>query len=539
MLLDIAGLNLSFYQDSGGTEIDRTQVLFDVDLKLERGRTCGLVGESGSGKSVTALSVLRLLEETSAVSTSGSIRFEDRDILQLPMDKVRKLRGNRISMIFQEPMTSLNPVYSVGNQLIEPLTMHQGMTRHEAEKEAVRLLSRVSIPDGKARMKSFPHQLSGGQRQRIMIAMALACNPSLLIADEPTTALDVTIQAQILELIRSLQDELNMAVLLITHDLAMVKHVADHVSIMQSGRVVEQGETAELFSNPRQPYTRHLLNAVPEGKEPPEATERELIRVRNLNCHFHLKEGWVSPWKRRVKVIKGVDEVDLTIREGSTCGVVGESGSGKTTLGMAILRLTRSRGVIEFDGQDLQTLTARAMRPLRSELQVVFQDPFSSLSPRLTVAEIIEEGLRVHNRDLSRAQRSEIVVQTLSEVGLESEFGLRYPHEFSGGQRQRIAIARAIVLKPRFLILDEPTSALDMTIQKQIIDLLSDLQKRYKMTYLFISHDLKVVRAISDQIVVMQDGRIVEAGEAAQVFESPSHPYTKKLFRAALDHATA
>lgn len=533
-LLAINNLNVSFPLDSGGPQPAANQVLHDVSLSVDRGRTVALVGESGSGKSVTALSVLRLLEEGSQVRTSGSITFEGREILTLPAGRLRALRGNRIAMIFQEPMTSLNPVYTIGSQLLEPLLLHRGMTGKEAEEEAVHLLERTGIDNPVARLRSYPHQLSGGQRQRVMIAMALACRPSLLIADEPTTALDVTIQAQIMELIQDLQDEFKMAVLLITHDLGLVNRIADHVHIMQDGRIVEHGTPRDLLTSPQHPYTIHLLQSIPQGSPVAKKGGEPLLTVENLDCHFHLKEGWSGFLKRKTRIIKAVDQVSLTIAQGTTCGIVGESGSGKTTLGMAILKLTRSRGSILFDGRDLQRLGNREMRPLRRELQVVFQDPFSSLSPRMTVEQIVEEGMRVHGLGGTPRQRHEIVAETLTEVGLSPDMAWRYPHEFSGGQRQRIAIARAIVLKPRLLILDEPTSALDMTIQKQIIELLLNLQQKYGMTYIFISHDLRVVRALADQVAVMRHGRIMEAGPAREIFSAPRHAYTKQLFAAAL-----
>jgi microcin C transport system ATP-binding protein len=534
MLLAINKLNVSFIQDVGRQQLEKNQVLHDVSLTIDQGETVALVGESGSGKSVTALSILRLLEDGGQTQTSGSISFAGQDILSLNERQLRAIRGNRIAMIFQEPMTSLNPVYTIGCQLIEPLLLHRAMTQQEAEKEAIRLLERTGIDTPEARLRSYPHQLSGGQRQRVMIAMALACRPALLIADEPTTALDVTIQAQILELIRDLQTEMQMALFLITHDLNMVKEIADQVHIMQGGRIIEHGPTQRLLTNPRHPYTAHLLQSIPQGSPAPKITSRPLLTVENLGCHFQLKDGWSGFLKRKIKTIKAVDEVSLTINEGTTCGVVGESGSGKTTLGMAILKLTRSHGHITFDGQDLQQLSNRQMRPLRREMQIVFQDPYSSLSPRMTVKQIIEEGMLVHGLGGTSRQRQQIVAQTLFEVGLTPDTAYRYPHEFSGGQRQRIAIARAIVLKPRLLILDEPTSALDMTIQKQIINLLLKLQKRYGITYLFISHDLRVVRALADQVAVMQHGRIVEAGPANELFTAPRHAYTKRLFAAAL-----
>ena len=534
MLLEIDKLNLSFHLDTGKKHPEAQQVLFDVSLSIENGESVAIVGESGSGKSVTALSVLRLLEESSNISRSGTITFEGKDVFTLSPSEIRKLRGNRVAMIFQEPMTSLNPVYSIGNQLMEPLLLHQKLSKNEAHKEAIKLLERTGIKEAPTRMKTFPHQLSGGQRQRVMIAMALACKPSLLIADEPTTALDVTIQAQILQLIKELQDELGMALLLITHDLAMVRKIADHVHIMKDGKIVEHGATETIFKYPQEEYTTHLMNSVPDEHHRPRQNKEQLIELRNLNCHFHLKAGWKGFMRRDHKTIRAVDQVNMRIFRGSTYGLVGESGSGKSTLANAILKLTKSTGEILFNGCDLQTLSSRTMRPLRKNLQIVFQDPFSSLSPRLTVGQIISEGMNVHNIGATQQERQKIVQDTLVEVGLTADMTHRYPHEFSGGQRQRIAIARSIVLKPDFLVLDEPTSALDMTIQKQIIDLLKKLQERYEITYLFISHDLRVVRALADHVAVMQNGLIVESGPADTIFQSPQHSYTKRLFHAAL-----
>jgi microcin C transport system ATP-binding protein len=532
MLLDIKNLSLTFHTEDG-----ESKVLHDISFGVDSGGTVALVGESGSGKSVTALSVLRLLEKTAAVTSTGEINFSGQNILELPETKLRHIRGNQIAMIFQEPMTSLNPVYSVGNQLIEPLMLHQQLTNHKAQTKAIDLLDRCGIPDPKQRLASFPHQLSGGQRQRVMIAMALACKPLLLIADEPTTALDVTIQAQILELLQDIQKELDMAVLLITHDLNMVKKISEHVHIMHDGRIVENGPTEAIFSSPQDPYTIHLLNSVPKGEPEPKEDRKELLTISNLQCHFPIKAGFL---KRTVGKIKAVDGVSLTIREGTTYGVVGESGSGKSTLGMCILRLTDCQGEIIYDGEDnnpknLVQQSRASLRRLRKELQVVFQDPFSSLSPRLTTEQIINEGLKVHNIGTDKKDRQRMVFKTLQEVGLDEDMANRYPHEFSGGQRQRIAIARAIALKPKFLVLDEPTSALDMTIQAQIIDLLKDLQKRLGITYLFVSHDLRVIRAMADEVAVMQNGKIVEAGPAADLFNNPQHPYTKSLFTAAFE----
>jgi microcin C transport system ATP-binding protein len=533
-LLEIDKLNAWFPAEAGTCETGREQVLHDVSLSMHAGETTALVGESGSGKSVTALSILRLLEESTPIRTTGSIRFGGTDLFSLTPGEIRTFRGNRIAMIFQEPMTSLNPVYSIGHQLIEPLLLHRSMSQAEARAEGIRLLARTGIEEPAERLLTFPHQLSGGQRQRVMIAMALACRPDLLIADEPTTALDVTIQAQILELIRDIQREYEMAVLLITHDLAMVRKMASTIHIMKDGRIVEHGETERIFNDPQDPYTHRLLASVPREMPAPKKDSPVLLTTRDLNCRFLIKVGWKNWFTRKIKTINALDHVNLTIKAGTTCGIVGESGSGKTTLGMAILKLIKSDGTIIFEGRDLLPLPPHEMRPLRKEIQVVFQDPYSSLSPRLTIGEIVSEGLKIHFRKQTKEERSASVAAILAEVGLEPDMAYRYPHEFSGGQRQRIAIARAIVLRPRFLILDEPTSALDMTIQAQIIELLKDLQERYAMTYMFISHDLRVVRALADQVAVMQHGRIIEAGPAAGIFADPKEEYTKTLFRAAL-----
>ena len=536
MFLEIDHLNLWFNNFDDDNEPVQHQVLFDVSLTLKKTETAALVGESGSGKSITALSILRLLEDSCDIRLEGEIRFEDRNLLSLSPEEIRKIRGNRIAMIFQEPMTSLNPVYTIGNQLMEPLRLHLGMNTQEAESEAIRLLQRTGIDDPASRMHSYPHQLSGGQRQRVMIAMALACRPSLLIADEPTTALDVTIQAQILALIKDIQNEYGMAVLLITHDLEMVRRHASTISIMQHGRIVESGKTDEIFTAPAHPYTRSLMSAIPENDRIPSLPGPVLLAVENLSCHFQMYGGWVHPFKRRRTTIKAVDGVSLALHRGTTWGIVGESGSGKTTLGMAILKLVHSTGAIVFAGQDIQAWPNNRLRPLRSDIQIVFQDPFSSLSPRFTIQEIVEEGLLVHSPHTTREERYQLVVDTLNEVGLEEEMVFRYPHEFSGGQRQRIAIARAIVLRPKLLILDEPTSALDVTIQGQIIALLIELQRKYTMTYMFISHDLRVVRAIADYLAVMQHGKIIEAGTAQEIFNFPVQEYTRTLFAAALGH---
>ncbi|MCK5070105.1 MAG: ABC transporter ATP-binding protein [Desulfocapsa sp.] len=536
MLLDINKLNLTFHIDTGEKLPVRKQALFDVSLSVDSGETVALVGESGSGKSVTALSILRLLEDSSNVDTSGTISFEGNDISEMNKKELRAVRGNRIAMIFQEPMTSLNPVYSIGNLLMEPLLLHQNLTKKQAHNEAIKLLERTGIDEAAARMKVYPHQLSGGQRQRVMIAMALACKPSLLIADEPTTALDVTIQVQILDLIRDLQNEFGMALLLITHDLTMVKRIADTVHIMKDGRIIEHGKTNSVFDNPQQNYTKRLLNSVPVIHHSPKTTTTNLLELSKVSCTFQFKKSWKEFFKKDVETnsIRAVDCVDLSIKRGTTYGLVGESGSGKSTLAFAILKLTKSNGKIVFNGKDLQELSNKEMRPLRRNLQIVFQDPFSSLSPRLTIGQIIMEGMKVHGIGKTRLEQKQKVAQILVEVGLSADMMGRFPHEFSGGQRQRIAIARSIVLQPDFLVLDEPTSALDMTIQKQIIDLLIELQDRYGITYLFISHDLRVVRALADNVAVMQNGRIVESGAADKIFNTPEHTYTKRLFAAAL-----
>ena len=533
-LLQIDNLNTWFELDSSSEESAYAHILKNIRFSVGLGETAALVGESGSGKTVTVLSILRLLEQISSVRQTGSIELEGKDIFAMDSEQIRSLRGNTVAMIFQEPMTSLNPVYTIGNQLIEPLMLHRKMSKAEALEEATALLERTGIPRPDERLGTYPHQLSGGQRQRVMIAMAIACRPKLLLADEPTTALDVTVQAQILELLKDLQQEYNMAILLITHNLPMVKKIADNVYIMRSGEIVERGTVQQIFASPEHHYTQKLLHSIPSGSPPPKTTRSPFVSTSGLKCHFTLKGGRKSLFTRSMNTIKAVDNISLTIAEGSTCGIVGESGSGKTTLGLAILRLVRSTGAIELNGHRLDGLKNRELRPLRSQMQLVFQDPFSSLSPRLTVEDIIAEGLLVHAPHIDKRQRRKAVMDILQEVGLDADTALRYPHEFSGGQRQRIAIARAVILHPRFLVLDEPTSALDMTIQAQIIALLSDLQKKYNMTYLFISHDLLVVRAMADQIVVMRDGVIVEEGPAEKVFTAPQHEYTQSLFRATL-----
>ncbi len=529
-LLQIEQLSVAF-----GAAGARQTVVEEVSFAIQPGEKLALVGESGSGKSVTALSILRL-HEAQRTGYGGSIRFAGRELLKLSEGEMRHIRGRDIAMIFQEPMIALNPLHTIGRQIIEPLLLHEGLDGRAARQRAIELLGRVGIPDPAQRLESFPHQLSGGQRQRAMIAMALACKPKLLIADEPTTALDVTIQRQILDLLDELQGEFGMAVLLITHDLNMVRHFARRVCVMQRGRLVEQGTVAELFAAPQHPYTRQLLASEPDVL--PAAAERAalagqppLLAARELSCHFPIKAGF---FRRQVGAVRAVDEVQLELRPGETLGVVGESGSGKSTLGMCLLRLQECQGRIEFDGARLDTLQQRALRPLRRQFQVVFQDPYSSLSPRMTVEQIIGEGLALHFPQLDAQARRARIVQGLEEVGLSADMLPRYPHEFSGGQRQRIAIARAVVLEPKLILLDEPTSALDVSVQKQVLTLLRDLQRKHRMSYLFISHDLKVIRAIAHRVMVMRDGKVVEAGETERVFDAPQHEYTQRLLAAAL-----
>jgi microcin C transport system ATP-binding protein len=526
-LLEIRDLSVTF--DTPGGDV---RAVREVSLDIARGETVGLVGESGSGKSVTALSVLQLLPYPPARHPSGSIRLHGEELLGAPEATLRRVRGNRVAMIFQEPMTSLNPLHVVERQVGEGLRVHRGLSRAAARARTLELLHLVGLPDAERRLGAYPHQLSGGQRQRVMIAMALANEPDLLIADEPTTALDVTIQAQLLRLLQDLQGRLGLALLLITHDLGIVRKLAGRVHVMTEGQIVETGPTAEVFEHPRHPYTRRLLAAEPRGRPHPAAPGApEIVRGQGIRVWFPIRQG---VFRRTVDHVRAVDGVDIAAHEGQTVGVVGESGSGKTTLGLALLRLQRSQGRITFRGRELQGLRESALRPLRREMQVVFQDPYGSLSPRLSVAQILEEGLRVHGVGQSRAERDALIVEALGEVGLDPKSRDRYPHEFSGGQRQRIALARVLVLKPRFVVLDEPTSALDMSVQAQIVDLLRELQARHQLTYLFISHDLRVVRALSDQVLVMKDGRVVEHGPADQVFEAPREPYTRALLAAAL-----
>ncbi|MGC2856810.1 ABC transporter ATP-binding protein [Novispirillum sp. DQ9] len=528
-VLSVRDLRVTFGEGERAVEAVR-----GVSFDLRRGKTLALVGESGSGKSVSALSVLQLLPYPFA-RQSGSIRLHGQELIGAPDKVLRGVRGASVAMVFQEPMTSLNPLHSIERQIGEALAIHKGMTGKVARARVLELLDLVGLPNAKDRLGALPHELSGGQRQRVMIAMALANEPDVLIADEPTTALDVTIQAQILRLLKDLQQRFGMAVLFITHDLTIVRRMADDVCVMKDGEVVEQADVATLFARPQHAYTRRLLAAEPSGKPVALAPDApSIMRTEDLRVWFPIKKGVI---RRTVGHIKAVDGITLDVREGHTIGVVGESGSGKTTLALGLLRLIDSDGPIVFQGQRIDALKRGQMRPLRRQMQVVFQDPFGSLSPRLSVGQIIEEGLVVHGLGGSKADRRARIAEALEEVGLRAEHQDRYPHEFSGGQRQRIAIARALVLKPRFIVLDEPTSALDVSVQAQIIDLLRGLQERYKLAYLFISHDLRVVRALADHLIVMKDGKVVEQGSADAIFDAPREPYTRALMAAAFDLA--
>jgi microcin C transport system ATP-binding protein len=527
-LLSVQDLSVAFR--AGGREtlaVDR--VSFDVG----KGETVALVGESGSGKSVTALSILKLLPYPAARHPSGGIVFKGRDLLPLSERDMRRVRGDDITIVFQEPMTSLNPLHTIEKQIGEILLLHRGLTGAPARARTLEVLRQVGIPDPEDRLGSYPHQLSGGQRQRVMIAMALANEPDLLIADEPTTALDVTVQAQILELLKDLQKRLGMSLLFITHDLGIVRKIAQKVCVMKEGKIVEQGDVERVFASPAHPYTRALLTAAPKPDPAPlQPDAPTIMQATDLKVWFPIKRGLL---RKVVGHIKAVDGVSLDLRKGETLGVVGESGSGKTTLGLALLRLISSEGPIVFMGSALQGLRFKEMRPFRRDMQIVFQDPYGSLSPRLSIAEIIQEGLRVHHPAMSERERDQRVVRALADVGLDPATRFRFPHEFSGGQRQRIAVARAIVLEPTFVVLDEPTSALDMLIQSQMVDLLRDLQKRRNLTYLFISHDLRVVAALASRLLVMRQGKVVEAGTAADLFKNPQSDYTRALFAAAFN----
>ncbi len=527
-LLEVNDLSVAFRQGARETlAVDR------VSFDIRKGETVALVGESGSGKSVTALSVMKLLPYPAAHHPSGSIRFKGQELLHLRQRDIRRVRGNDITIIFQEPMTSLNPLHTIEKQIGEILLLHQGLTGQAARARTLDLLTQVGIPEPETRLKSYPHQLSGGQRQRVMIAMALANEPDLLIADEPTTALDVTVQAQILTLLKELQTRLGMAMLFITHDLGIVRKLADTVCVMKEGKIVERGLVERVFTAPEHPYTRALLAAEPKPDPAPLCADAQVVvETRDLKVWFPVKRGVL---RKVVGHIKAVDGVSITVRQGETLGIVGESGSGKTTLGLALLRLVSSDGPIVFLGSKITGLTFRQMRPFRHHMQIVFQDPYGSLSPRMSVSDIVEEGLWVHHPKLSREQREQRVIRALRDVGLDPETRFRYPHEFSGGQRQRIAVARAIVLEPTFVVLDEPTSALDMLIQAQIVELLRELQRRHNLTYTFISHDLRVVAALACRLVVMRHGKVVEEGPATELFARPKSDYTRALFAAAFN----
>lgn len=531
-LISVQDLSVRFSQPDAQqrTETPTNDAVKQISFDIQPGQTLALVGESGSGKSVSALSILRLLPN--AQHPSGRILYRNQDLLQANDNAMRQIRGNRIGIIFQEPMTSLNPLHSIEKQIGETLLLHKGMNGKQARARIIELLELVGITDPLQRLDNYPHQLSGGQRQRVMIAMALANEPELLIADEPTTALDVTIAQQILELLRSLQQRLGMAILLISHDLNIVRRYADKVCVMHQGQIVEHNSTEALFDQPQAAYTQLLLGAEPSGKPPSIPQQAQtLLTTDQLRVWFPIYRGL---FKRKVGHVKAVNSVSITVKTGETLGIVGESGSGKTTLGLAILRLLSSQGDIEFQAQSIQALNQKQLKPLRRQLQAVFQDPYGSLSPRMTVQQIIDEGLEVHGLG-DADSRQQQVIDVLHEVGLDTDARHRYPHEFSGGQRQRIAIARALVLKPKLIILDEPTSALDRTVQSQIIDLLRDLQAKYQLSYIFISHDLAVVKALSHQLLVMQQGDVVEQGSAEQLFNQPQHQYTRTLLQAAFN----
>ncbi|MDQ0318424.1 microcin C transport system ATP-binding protein [Pararhizobium capsulatum DSM 1112] len=527
-LLSVRDLSVAFHQ-GGNTSLAVDRVSFDI----RRGEVVALVGESGSGKSVSANSILKLLPYPAASHPSGEILFNGRDLLKASDAELRHVRGNDITMIFQEPMTSLNPLHSIERQIAEILDLHQGITGAAARTRVLELLNQVGIREPEKRLAAYPHELSGGQRQRVMIAMALANRPELLIADEPTTALDVTVQAQILALLKTLKDEHGMSMLFITHDLGIVRKIADRVCVMTKGKIVETGPTAEIFANPQHAYTKHLLAAEPKGKPPASDLSKPVVmEAQDVKVWFPIKAGFL---RKVVDHVKAVDGIDLSLRAGQTLGVVGESGSGKTTLGLALTRLISSKGRIAFIGNDIAGYSFKEMRLLRNRMQIVFQDPFGSLSPRMAVSDIIAEGLKVHESALSEKERDARVAAALEEVGLDAATRWRYPHEFSGGQRQRIAIARAMVLKPQFVMLDEPTSALDMSVQAQVVDLLRDLQARHSLAYLFISHDLKVVRALANDMIVMRLGKVVEQGPSEKIFTAPQEDYTKALMAAAFD----
>ena len=526
-LLSVKDLSVSFKTQNGVVDI-----INNISFDIFSGENLAIVGESGSGKSVTALSLLRLHEAANTLYSNGEINFQGQNLLTLDDESLQKVRGKKISMIFQEPMTSLNPVFTVGQQIEEVLTLHQNFNKIDKSKRVIELLDLVGIREPESKVNVFPHALSGGQRQRVMIAMALACGPDLLVADEPTTALDVTIQQQILDLLSDIQQKTGMSVLLITHDLNLVRKFSNRVCVMQNGKIVESNETAKLFAQPQHEYTKFLLDSEPDKKIATVKAGTDIVlSTESLRCYFPIYKGF---FKRKVDEVKAVDDISLTLHGGETLGIVGESGSGKTTLGLAMFRLLASTGQIKFKNQDVSDFSEKHMRPLRRHFQIVFQDPFSSLSPRMTVRQIIEEGLKLHFPELNIEQRLRKIIDVLHEVGLEEEVLWRYPHEFSGGQRQRIAIARTVILEPDVILLDEPTSALDVSVQKQVLGLLAQLQEKRKLSYLFISHDLRVVRAMSHRVIVMRQGQVVEQGEVEDVFNNPKHQYTRELAAASL-----
>ena len=527
-LLEVRDLSVSFK-----TVVETSDAVMNVSFDILPGETLAIVGESGSGKTVTALSIMQLLPYPSAFHPSGSILYENQELLGASQELLQDYRGDRIGIIFQEPQTSLNPLHTISKQISETLIIHRGMSKSDAAERSLELLELVRIRDARERMNSYPHQLSGGQRQRVMIAMAIANEPGLLIADEPTTALDVTIQAEILSLLRDLQQKLGMSMLLISHDLNIVRKLADRICVMRHGEFVETGSRKQVFGSPQHPYTRMLLDAEPSGRsEQPNAVAPVVIDSESVRVWFPVRRGVL---RRTVGYIKAVDDVSVTVRKGETVGVVGESGSGKSSLALALLRLIGSRGSIRFEGEEIQGRKSKELRELRRGMQIVFQDPYGSLSPRMTVSEIIAEGLRVHENQMSNSEREQRVIEVMNEVELDANTRHRYPHEFSGGQRQRISIARAIILKPKFIVLDEPTSALDRSVQSQIIELLRRLQKNHSLAYMFISHDLAVVRAMASSVIVLREGLVIEQGSTDQIYDSPQDPYTQALISAAVD----